>query len=270
MFLLKTKCCVLVILLSLCSFLAAESPFNLEIRKDALLLGAGAALSGADLILDNVLEINRQSYDESKAYKKSDVNFFDRQFMFDYSKKLDTTGDILLYSAMISPLILVPAVSRSDWLTLGVMYAESVLIANGVKEITKLCVNRARPMMYFEGGDNHESYNDNGDFANSFFSGHSTLAFTGAAFSSYVFYKYFPESPWRFAVAGGSFSIAAATAAVRILSGNHFMSDVIVGAVAGTASGILVPLMHSAHKKEADEKLQIAFLGNGVLFRLCL
>ncbi len=267
---LRNKGLILGIALSLCPCLWAESPFNLEFKKDAFLFGTGAALSGADLILDNMLEINRQSYDKDKTYSKSDVNLLDRKLMFDYSKSLDKTGDILLYSAMLSPALLAPVVQSSDWFTIGVMYAESVLIANGVKELTKLCVNRARPMMYFESGDSHESYNNNGDFANSFFSGHSTLAFNGAAFTSYVFYKYFPDSPWRFAVAGGSFSVAAATAVVRILSGNHFMSDVLVGAVVGTATGILVPFFHANHKESSEKKIQLAVLGNGVLFRFCL
>ena len=33
---------------------------------------------------------------------------------------------------------------------------------------------------------------------------------------------------------------------MRVASGSHFLTDVLAGAVIGTASGILVPMIHTA------------------------
>ncbi|WP_407425326.1 hypothetical protein, partial [Treponema sp.] len=79
--------------------------FQLSPLKDSLLLGSGIALSGSDLILDNVLEVNRQKYD-GRVYNKDDVNSFDRFFMHSYSKSRDKAADFVLVAAMASPAVL--------------------------------------------------------------------------------------------------------------------------------------------------------------------
>lgn len=246
-----------------------ETPFCLSKKTDGALLGAGIFLSGADLFLDNVLKINRQTFDENRSFEKKSVNGFDRLFMNDYNFLLDKVGgNIFLCSAMASPIFILGKSQKSEWKTVGLMYAETLLIANGIKELAKLSINRYRPMCYFESGDSYDSYKDDGDFANSFPSGHSTMAFAGAAFSSYVFWKYFPESPLRYAVCAGSFSFAAATAVSRVLSGNHFVSDVAVGALIGSCTGFLVPFLHQSKKAETNENIQVGILPNGFLMRL--
>ncbi len=233
--------------------------FALNPIMDSALLGTGVLLSGGDLILDNALKLNRQDYD-GETYDKDDVNSLDRKFMNSYSKKLDRAGDLLLVASMATPVVLA-ATSKEEWLTCGVMYAETLLIANGIKEITKLCVTRARPYMYYEPDTFSESDVDDGDWANSFPSGHSTMAFAGATFTSYTFCKYFPDSAWRFPVIAGSYAMACGTAALRLASGNHFMTDVLTGAAIGSAVGFLVPWLHTFNEKN---DLNVALLGNGI------
>ncbi|WP_296331590.1 phosphatase PAP2 family protein [uncultured Treponema sp.] len=230
---------------------------------DSALLGTGLLLSGGDLILDNALKLNRQEY-KGEFYDKDDVNSFDRFFMQSYSKKLDLAGDLLLVATMATPAVLATT-EKEEWLTCGVMYAETLLIANGIKEITKLCVNRARPYMYYDSETFPESDVDDGDWANSFPSGHCAMAFAGATFTSYTFCKYFPDSPWRFPVIGSSFAMAAGTAALRIASGNHFMTDVLTGAAIGSAVGFLVPWLHTFNTKN---DLNLALRADGVSIAL--
>lgn len=246
------------------SFRGRGDVFALDGLKDGPIFGSGVLLSGGDLLLDNVLEFNRQKYDPSKVYDKDDVNALDRIFMNSYSKKLDRAGDISLVAAMAAPAVLL-ATEKEEWLTVGVMYAETLLIANGIKELTKLCVTRARPYMYYDPSTYPEDDLEDGDFANSFPSGHSTMAFAGATFASYTFSKYFPDSPYRYAVTGGSYALALATAALRIKSGNHFMTDVLTGAVLGTAVGFLVPWMHTFNTKN---DLNLGLTGNGVFVKV--
>ena len=246
------------------SFRGRGDVFALDGLKDGLIFGSGVLLSGGDLLLDNVLEFNRQKYDSSKVYDKDDVNALDRIFMNSYSKKLDRAGDISLVAAMAAPAVLL-ATDKDEWFTVGVMYAETLLIANGIKELTKLCVTRARPYMYYDPSTYPEDDFEDGDFANSFPSGHSTMAFAGATFASYTFSKYFPDSPYRYAVTGGSYALALATAALRIKSGNHFMTDVLTGAVIGSATGFLVPWMHTFNTKN---DLNVGLTGNGVFVKV--
>lgn len=246
------------------SFRGRGDVFALDGLKDGLIFGSGVLLSGGDLLLDNVLEFNRQKYDPSKVYDKDDVNAFDRIFMNSYSKKLDRAGDISLVAAMAAPAVLL-ATEKDEWFTIGVMYAETLLIANGIKELTKLCVTRARPYMYYDPSTYPEDDLEDGDFANSFPSGHATMAFAGATFASYTFSKYFPDSPYRYAVTGGSYAIALATAALRIKSGKHFLTDVLSGAVIGSATGFLVPWLHTFNTKN---DLNVGLTGNGVFVKV--
>lgn len=246
------------------SFRGRGDVFALDGLKDGLIFGSGVLLSGGDLLLDNVLEFNRQKYNPSKVYDKDDVNALDRIFMNSYSKKLDRAGDISLVAAMAAPAVLL-ATDKDEWFTVGVMYAETLLIANGIKELTKLCVTRARPYMYYDPNTLPEDDLEDGDFANSFPSGHATMSFAGATFASYTFSKYFPDSPYRYAVTGGSYALALATAALRIKSGNHFMTDVMTGAVIGSATGFLVPWLHTFNTKN---DLNLGLTGNGVFVKV--
>lgn len=246
------------------SFRGREDVFALDGLNDGLIFGSGVLLSGGDLLLDNVLEFNRQKYDSSRVYDKDDVNALDRIFMNSYSKKLDRAGDISLVAAMATPAVLL-ATDKDEWFTVATMYAETLLIANGIKELTKLCVTRARPYMYYDPSSYPEDDLEDGDFANSFPSGHSTMAFAGATFASYTFSKYFPDSPYRYAVTGGSYALALATAALRIKSGNHFMTDVLTGAVIGSATGFLVPWLHTFNTKN---DLNVGLTGNGVFVKV--
>lgn len=239
--------------------------FKLDPVKDGVLSGAGILLSGSDLAVDHLTEFNRADYNPFEIYNKDNINSLDRFFMHKYDEKLDDAADIACAAAMLTPAILL-AEDKDEWITIGIMYAETVLIANGVKEWTKAFVNRARPYIYFDGDKPQDDLKD-GDWANSFFSGHTTMSFAGAAFASYTFCKYNPESPWRYAVIGGTFSVAAGASALRVMSGNHFMSDVLTGAVVGTAIGIWVPWLHTFNE---ENQLNVALVPNGVYFKVQL
>ena len=250
-------------LLILTFFPVHAQVFKLSPVKDSALLGAGIVLSGTDLILDNALKLNRQEY-EGETFNKDDVNAFDRKVMHSYSKSRDRAADLLMAATLAAPIVLAKT-QNEDLLTCGVMYAETLLIANGIKELTKLAVNRTRPYMYYDSDTFPEKDIDDGDWANSFPSGHSTMAFSAATFTSYTFCKYFPESDLRIPVVAGSYAMACGVAALRLSSGNHFMTDVLTGAAIGSAVGFLVPWLHSFNEKN---DLNVSLLGNGISISL--
>ncbi|WP_149554760.1 phosphatase PAP2 family protein [Treponema pectinovorum] len=266
-----TKKLILFLLAPLFFFSSAfcQSDFKLSFSKDAFLLGTGIALSGGDLILDNLLKINRQEYDPSKVYNRDDVNAFDRLFMREYSHSLDKyVSNAFLFSTVATPLVLFPKTEKEEWKTITFMYAETLLIANGLKELTKLAINRARPFMYFEPSTYPKDDIEDGDWANSFLSGHTTMAFAGATFTSYVFYKYFPGSQYKYAVVASSYALACATGLFRILAGKHFVTDVLAGAVLGSAVGYLVPWLHSSVFN--DDKIRLSVLPSGFVLKFSL
>ena len=241
------------------NLLGSRETFALSPVTDGLLFGSGLLLSGGNLITKYAVKINRQEYD-GKIYDKDDVNSFDRLFMNSYSATNDKIADFLMAASMASPRVLA-ATDREEWFTCAVMYAETLMIANGIKETVKLFVNRPRPYMYYDSETFPEDVNDNGDWADSFFSGHATLSFAGATFASYAFWKYFPESKWRIPVLAGSYTLAATTAVMRLSSGNHFMTDVLTGAVIGSGVGFLVPWLHTFNAKHKD--FNVGVLANG-------
>ena len=158
-----------------------------------------------------------------------------------YSKKLDLLGTGFELLTAITPLFLL-STPTTEWTTIAGMYAETMLFAFGFKEFAKAIFDRPRPYMYFDNFPYEEV--GSGDWNASFFSGHTTLAFAAATFTTYVFCKYKPESKWKIPVIATSYTLAVATAGLRILSGNHFATDVAIGAVVGSITGLLIPFWH--------------------------
>ena len=193
-------------------------------------------------------------------FSKSDVNAFDRMIMNPYSKALDDTGTVFAALTIASPAFLflpqkadmngqgedqsdLQLFPLCDLWKVGLEYAETMLLAYGAKEIAKNCVDRARPYMYFDGAPVDKI--EEGDWEDSFFSGHTTLSFAAATFTCFKYCQYFPESIYKPFVITCSYSLAAVTAGLRLASGNHFLTDVLCGAAAGSLVGFLVPWINS-------------------------
>lgn len=189
-----------------------------------------------------------------------DVNSFDRPFMAPYSKTLDNLSLVPAIAVALSPAVLLTQPS-SEYLTIGLMYIESFAITYGSKELIKFLVHRERPYMY--DANTPMSLVQDEEHNESFLSGHTALAFNGASFASYVFCKYNPDSKWKIPVIAASYSLAAATAAMRVASGCHFVTDVLAGAALGTVIGIAVPALHTLL---ANENVTVSASPFGLVF----
>ena len=202
--------------------------------------------------------------DSTYPLDPSTVNAFDRLMMQPYNKNLDVAGDITSIVSMATPALFL-ALPSSEYLNVGVMYAETLALTYGSSVLLKSLFNRERPYMYFDGYPEKEV--ESGDSDKSFPSRHTAMAFASAAFTSYVFSKYYPDSEWRVPVIAASYSIAVATAALRIASGNHFATDVLAGALVGTAIGFGIPALHTLL---ADEHVEASASPFGLVFRISL
>lgn len=240
-----------------------EEPFSLSVLKDSIILGSGISLVATDFLCADILKLNRIELPSS--FDKNNVPKLDQFFMNQYSKEIDYVATGIKIASLLTPAILLTT-NKSQWFTIGTMFAETFVWAYGLKDFGKFIVNRARPYMYFENypKDAIESY----DWANSFPSGHTTLSFAGASFTSYVFFKYFPSSNWKWAVSISSFALATTTGILRMLSGNHFLTDVICGATIGTLCGFAVPFIHTIGKKNKNVVVSIVPKGFSVAIKL--
>lgn len=219
----------------------AQGPFHLSPALDYGLGAGGVGLLSFDILYSKVLDKD-DGIDGYAVRDKDDVWAFDRWAMHDHDKAMDTASTAGMYATAAFPLIFFAA-PKEDWATIYAMYAETVFLSQGVKEFTKAFVDRDRPYMYYEGAPSSKL--EDGDYHDSFFSGHATTSFAAATFTSYVFCKEFPGSKWKIPVIAASYALATTTAALRVAGGSHFLSDVLVGAAFGSLTGWLVPYLHT-------------------------
>lgn len=195
----------------------------------------------------------------------SEVPSFDCAFMQPYNRSLEAGGTVFELASLLTPALLL-AEPADEYLTIATMYGETLLAAYALKELGKLWFPRARPFLYYP--DYPKEKIAKGDAYDSFPSGHATLAFAGAAFTSYVFAAYHPDSVWKIPVTVASYSLAVATAAMRVASGNHFPSDVLSGALLGTLVGVGVPFLHRSLASKQEVTATVSPFA--VAFRIAL
>jgi membrane-associated phospholipid phosphatase len=123
--------------------------------------------------------------------------------------------------------------------------ALSLSVTAFLLSFTKNVVARERPWAAFRCQDDPlpDSRCDTRDRFRSFFSGHTAYAFTGASLVC-VHHLNLPlyGGGWADDLACGVAIAAAATVGLlRIATDRHWLSDVLVGAIVGAASGLLLP-----------------------------
>jgi membrane-associated phospholipid phosphatase len=116
---------------------------------------------------------------------------------------------------------------------------EAIAVAGAVTTVVRYTTARIRPDAYYGNGtggpEDHLS----------FWSGHTTTAFSAAAAAGYVAQvRGYPSWPWVYAV---GFTAAGAVSYFRVAGDRHWMTDVVVGAAMGTGIGFLVPWLHRAN-----------------------
>lgn len=232
---------VILVLLGTSGAANAQSPYQLKAGREWTLLGAGAALGLSGLGLMQDIEPFTES--ELSALSTDDINSFDRSGMEPYRQ--DVAADALKYTALALPLtLLIDERTRQDWKTLGVMYAEVLLLQSGLTAITKGLAERARPFAYDPNAPLEERTSK--DAKVSFFSGHTsstaaTCFFLAKVYSDYPFSKTTKTIAWSAAAV-----YPAVVGFLRVDSGHHFRTDVLTGYAVGAAVGILVPVLHRA------------------------
>ena len=184
-------------------------------------------------------------------------------------------SDLLLSVALVFPvavdgLVFTAFVHHDRALAgqLALVDAEAFLIAGAIQQLTASLTGRQRP--YTRNCANGtlppnttdcQAYNGN----RSFFSGHTTLAFTAAALTC-VHHMQLPlyggvADP--IACAAGMV-VAATTGVLRVVGDQHYATDVLAGAFVGLAVGFSVPLLIRPKRPLRINGIDLALVPTGL------
>jgi membrane-associated phospholipid phosphatase len=222
----------------------APEPYRLSWALDGALLGTGTALFVAGRVAQS-----RVDEPGCAPCDPDDLNALDRQALGLRSDQARLASDFLRDAVVVLAVVgdVVDVARTRNRLQLSetaadmTVLAEVFLINDGVTALVKSAVRRPRPAAY-DGGASAEDVDDRD--SQSFHSGHASTAFALGTAAAVTFARRHPRGPARWVVAGGYLVLASATAALRVAAGQHFPTDVIAGAAAGTAVGLGVPWLH--------------------------
>jgi membrane-associated phospholipid phosphatase len=162
---------------------------------------------------------------------------------WDDVRRADIISDVTgYYSAPAVTMGLLVASTWNDrdwrrWFDDTVPVLQSAIFCSVLHHVTKFSVGRRRPFVRFP----DEGFEPGTDDEMSFWSGHTSLAFSLAVSAGVVAHQrdYAVEpAVW---IAG--LTLATATGYLRIAADQHYFTDVLVGAVVGSAIGVAVPLL---------------------------
>jgi len=224
----------------------AQSPYKLSWGKESIILGTGLITAVAGSAIDNRVVPLTQT--DLNQLNRNEVNSFDRSATNNYSASVAKTSDYLLYSCIVSPVLFTAGKkTRSNILTIGVMYVETTLFSYFLPSLGKGGVQRIRPFAYNAEAPLDEKLTS--EAKRSFFSAHATISFASAVFLSTVYSNYYPGSKWKPYVWGGSLLAAGSIGVMRYVAGAHFPTDILIGAAVGSAIGYLIPRLHKVSNK---------------------
>ena len=217
-------------------------------KKKFAKLAAIFALGCALMLLATLAKKHRAKIEwNGQRCDIQNVNALDAQFARPYNKNLDRLGDVFAALAIVGaamPAALTFFLSKDKRRAFeaacfdGFAFITCFLYSNSVHRILKTLAGRFRPYMYFPnpsaaGISSH-------DFYRSWPSGHSSTVFFSFAFLLGWLLWRNPNAKCKKFLLAAELLICAATMALRMLSGNHFLTDVLSGAAIGFAASFAV------------------------------
>jgi membrane-associated phospholipid phosphatase len=161
----------------------------------------------------------------------------------------------LFGGAMIAPVGLgvISAVAEGRSGNIGedlLVVSQATFLALSVNSLSKIAFQRQRPYAHAKAMSAEAFTGGSADDNVSFFSGHTTLAFSMAVSAGTVAsMRNYELAP---AIWGVGLTSAVATGYFRIAADKHYLSDVLVGAAVGSLFGAAVPLL--LHGKDGAGK----------------
>lgn len=216
--------------------LAQPSPWNVSYPVDGTV---AATLLGASYLL------SRYPVDTTRRWQHEPFPF-DDGLRGRYSESAAAWSDALGTMALATPAFAVAGGGLDESVAhRGIIYAQALSATMLLTNTSKYLVQRPRPHAYSLDPDIVAMTKSRGSDSHlSFYSGHSSIAFTGAIAGSYMFAVQSTDETGRAWLWGAELAFASMTANLRIRAGKHYYSDVIMGSLVGAAVGLTVPRIH--------------------------
>lgn len=175
------------------------------------------------------------------------INAFDRHVVGNSSPFLDSFSDATAGAALIAPvaLDLLDVGASGVFLEDAAVFSEVLALNGALVTFAKYTVQRPLPRVY--AGQDPALARRPGGYR-SFYSGHTSVTFAALFATAYTLDLRHQQGAWPWLAAA---AVGTAVAVERVAAGRHFYTDVMVGAVSGSAFGIAVPWLHA--KKDPRE-----------------
>lgn len=230
---------------------AAAQPTPL--RHDLAVDGSVAAAAAATWIASELLK----EHLAPAECRFCDPNRFDawarERLVWGNGAPARRTSDVLafgVFPAAVAANALLSARSAGDtregWVDL-LLVAEAATLAANVNQLVKYTVGRQRPFVHYRNFDDPDRAPEPDDNV-SFYSGHTSLVFSLATAAGTVSsMRGYRSAPWVWGIGLG---LAGTVGYLRMAGDKHYLTDVLVGAVVGSAMGIAIPRwMHGREER---------------------
>jgi membrane-associated phospholipid phosphatase len=236
-------------LLVLCALLfstlpaRAEQPFAVDLRVEAPLLAAGGAL----WIVSEGLKPKLAPTDCRICGHNALDDAVQQGLLWQNVQPARRLSDALLFG-------LVPALAFGSVMGVGqaegdrrsagenlLTLSETLVATSVLTQLTKFTAGRERPFLATQ-RENGLVVTHGPDDNLSFFSGHTSTTFALAVGAgSIASFRGYKQAPW---IWGLGLPLAALTGYLRIAADRHYFTDVLTGALIGSAIGVLIPWLH--------------------------
>ncbi len=198
---------------------------------------------------------------DGTPYNLENVNPVDAKLARPYNKMFDKFGDagVGLAGLVVAASIAVAfftAIDKRKAFKIAVYdcfnFLVSAFYGNGIYRILKTVAGRIRPYMYFP-NPSQKGIEEN-DFFRSWPSGHSANVLITFGFLLSWFAVRYADSKLKKPVLTVSLLICVSTMILRLLSGNHFLTDVLSGAALGFAISYSISVLcYKIYGKQMEE-----------------
>lgn len=224
---------------------SAQNIYELNYGTESLIGTSVLALYGFNEPIKS--QLRAFSIDELNSLSTFNIPNWDRFGIGLWNPRASNRSDLLVYSSALlgASAALIPTLISRKWKSS--IPAASILIEVNLltilsTEIVKNISARSRPYVYSDLAP--ISLRTSIDGRKSFFSGHTSLSAANSFYAAKVFSDHYPNSRLKPLVWAVAAVIPAITAYNRVVSGEHFLSDVLVGYSFGAIIGYTIPLMH--------------------------
>ena len=221
-----------------------NSPYSFSRGLDMKIAG----LSGSLLLGSMLMSYESMDLNDISSLDPNDIPNFDSKAIDNWNLNSVKMSDLLLFSSIAAPgLLMLDKKIRNDYRSFSLIWAESIFLALGITNFTKVLVGRPRPYLYADNASN--DYKLKKDNKKSFFSGHTSISAVSWFVMASMYDDYRPGNAISSYLWASAFLVPAYTAYCRYDAGKHFSSDLIAGYLVGGAVGVLVPKWHTKSSK---------------------